>query len=111
MNMTPLEFAQERLRINEQELAECKAALARARAVLAVVEERDRQDAKWGEQNHDDYTWLAILMEEVGEASQETLVEKFGAAANGHGNLREEVVHIAAVALAWIECIDRRTQQ
>lgn len=89
-------------------LEEAMKTLARAGSVNSVLAERERQDAKWGEQNHDDYIWLAILMEEVGEASQETLVEKFGAAANGHGNLREEVVHIAAVALAWIECIDRR---
>ena len=73
-----------------------------------VAEERAAQEDKWGIQDHDDLTWLAILSEEVGEASQEILTAQFGAAGNGHGDLREEVVHVAAVALAWIEAIDRR---
>lgn len=73
-----------------------------------VNDERNRQDAKWGEQNHLDVVWNAILMEEVGEASQEVLTTAFGAAAKGHGDLREELVQVAAVAVAWIEAIDRR---
>ena len=76
-----------------------------------VREERLRQDAKWGEQNHEDYKWLAILVEEVGEAAQEALTADVGAAdGNGHGDLRQEVVEVAAVALAWIEAMDRRQQ-
>lgn len=86
------------------------AALARASAVNSVLAERDRQDEKWGEQDHDAFTWMAILSEEVGEAAQEALTERYGASGNGHGNLREEVVQIAAVALAWIENIDRRAE-
>jgi NTP pyrophosphatase (non-canonical NTP hydrolase) len=66
--------------------------------------ERHAQDAKWGEQNHDDFIWTAILTEEVGEAAQAALHAKFG----GHGDLREELVQVAAVALAWLECMDRR---
>lgn len=31
-----------------------------------VSDERVRQDAKWGEQNHDPFKWLCILGEEVG---------------------------------------------
>lgn len=78
-------------------------------ALEAVLAERARQDAKWGEQNHLDLTWLAILTEEVGEAAQEILTNQFGKVGNGHGDLREEAVHVAAVALAWIEAIDRRS--
>ncbi len=33
----------------------------------AIKAERERQNTKWGEQNHDPYTWLATLSEEVGE--------------------------------------------
>lgn len=82
---------------------------AQAEAVTDVLDERDRQDSKFGQQNHLDLTWLAILSEEVGEASQEILTNQFGSVGNGHGDLREEVVHVAAVALAWVEAIDRRT--
>lgn len=71
-----------------------------------IMQERARQDEKWGEQNHKPPVWLTILMEEVGEASQAVLHEKFG----GHAaeNLREEMVQVAAVAVAFIEYLDRR---
>jgi NTP pyrophosphatase (non-canonical NTP hydrolase) len=69
-----------------------------------VVEERRRQDQVWGEQEHDDPLWLAILTEEVGEAAEGVLHEIFG----GPTVTRLEVVQVAAVALAWIECMDRR---
>lgn len=38
--------------------------------LVEVAEERTRQNLKWGPQHHDVPMWLAILMEEVGEASQ-----------------------------------------
>jgi hypothetical protein len=53
--------------------------------------------------------WNAILSEEVGESAQEVLTLEWGEeAGGGHGNLREELVQVAAVAVAWIEAIDRR---
>lgn len=89
-----------------------------------VEQERLRQDAKWGEQNHPDGTgaqghkdyasaaryaceaafrgkrgdWLHILNEEVAEAFAESDPAK----------LRAELIQVAAVAVAWIEAIDRR---
>ncbi|MDX3637787.1 NUDIX hydrolase [Streptomyces europaeiscabiei] len=93
--------------------------------ILAEVQaERERQDAKFGEQNHPDGTglpiyqhsarryrdaadrnaaagvlaWRDVLLEEVHEA----LAEKDPAA------LRAELVQVAAVAAAWIAAIDRR---
>jgi NTP pyrophosphatase (non-canonical NTP hydrolase) len=75
------------------------------KALADVIAERGRQDAKWGEQNHDPFTYLTVLMEEVGELAQAALHTKFGGpAAKG---LREEAVQTAAVALAIIECLDR----
>lgn len=70
-----------------------------------VIEERHRQDAKWGEQNHDPFAYLTILMEEVGEASQAALHDRFGGPKAG--TFRAEMVQVAAVAVAIIECIDR----
>ena len=70
-----------------------------------VQAERNRQDDKWGEQNHDDFVWGAILGEEVGEALQQALWQHFE---KGAGDVRGELVQVAAVAIAWIECIDRR---
>jgi hypothetical protein len=96
-------------------------------AVLYEIHaERDRQDAKWGEQNHRDgtatfpgadrraadearrecetlanlgaCTWRAILTEEVAEAFAERDPAK----------LRAELIQVAAVAVSWVQAIDRR---
>lgn len=93
-----------------------------------VAEERARQEAMWGEQNHPDAvpgkaplimsaattraycdlrhkrgegSWLDILVEEVAEAAEE-------AASGNVSALREELVQVAAVAVAWVQAIDRR---
>ena len=90
-----------------------------------IIQERRRQDLKWGEQNHpsgtgsfykrkaalakkrcqnplnDQDSWDLILLEEVYEALAETNELK----------VREELIQVAAVAMAWVECIDRRNTQ
>ena len=76
-------------------------------ATRDVLAERERQEAKWGEQNHDPEIYLAILLEEVGEASECALHRRFGGPEAA--NYREELVQVAAVALAMIECEDRRS--
>jgi hypothetical protein len=88
-----------------------------------VVRERGQQDRKFGEQNHPDGTskmwqpeadlmrqdceeafaggqgtWKHILLEEVAEAIAEEDVKA----------LRNELIQVAAVAVAWVEAIDRR---
>jgi hypothetical protein len=89
-----------------------------------VGSERRRQNEKWGEQHHPDGTgdefyvgladsarqaceeafaagqgtWRHILGEEFFEAIAESDPEK----------LRTELVHVAAVAVSWIEDIDSR---
>jgi hypothetical protein len=96
--------------------------------VLGEVQaERERQDIKWGIQNHPDgtcdggetiarqhadaaksicnqmakvgkLTWAHILTEEMMEAYAEKDSTK----------LRTELIQVAAVATQWVECIDRR---
>jgi len=106
--------------------------------LLDVFAERQRQDAKWGEQNHPDgtgaaerilrhtainldlrtgdelatilrnkcelealrdrVTWRDIFLEEVFEAMAEDDTKK----------LRGELIQAAAVAVSWVEAIDRR---
>lgn len=89
-----------------------------------IFTERERQQEKWGEQNHPDGTgegwyvekatyarwdaewavangnlsWLLILREEFYEAMAESDPTR----------LREELIQVAAVAVAWVEAIDRR---
>ena len=74
-----------------------------------VIAERERQDSLWGEQNHGPYAWLSILMEEVGEAAQaanKTILEGH----KGFEHYREELVQVAAVTIAMIECLDRNNK-
>lgn len=71
--------------------------------------ERDRQDKKWGVQNHDGPTWLAILSEEVGELSRCILHAKFGG--SEADKVLEEAVQVAAVAKAIVECLLRNDGQ
>lgn len=101
--------------------------------VLREVEaERVQQDRKWGQQDHPDVrprvgldtrygygihanhwkaendlrardkslAWDGILLEEVYEALAEEDPDQ----------LRAELVQVAAVATAWVECIDRRAK-
>jgi len=61
---------------------------------------------KWGEQNHDPFLYLNVLMEEVGECSQAALQARFEG--GDESRIREEAVQVAAVALAIVECLDRK---
>ena len=89
-----------------------------------VVDERNRQDAKWGEQNHPDgtglptdrllatdYRKLCQLRAEQGtltwsDISREEMAEAY--AESEPTALRYELIQQAAVIIAWIEAIDRR---
>lgn len=95
----------------------------RARVLSDVHGEREAQDDKWGQQNHPDGTgsrdyagmadeartacdakhksgrgtWADILKEEFYEALAESDPDK----------LRAELIQVAAVAVSWVEAIDR----
>jgi len=101
-----------------------------AGVLLEVMDERRAQEAKWGQQNHPDGTgpllvwadkaasvavssfrnrceyrfkmgngtWSDIALEEIAEA----LAEEDPAL------LRAELIQVAAVAVGWVEAIDRR---
>jgi NTP pyrophosphatase (non-canonical NTP hydrolase) len=77
-------------------------------ALSLVSGERRRQDEKWGEQNHTPPVWLAILTEEVGEVAKEIAEYTAGPADLDATAYRTELVHVAAVAVAAIECLDRK---
>jgi len=93
-----------------------------------VLAERCKQELKWGEQNHEPILWCAILGEEVGEvnkaaldakqafstayANMKSFMEFDQAAFNQemtlhYKNLREELIQVAAVAVGFIESLDR----
>ena len=78
----------------------------RGDALSEVNDERNRQEEKWGTQNHDPFTYLAILGEEVGEACQAALKTRYEGGKT-LADYRTELVQVAAVAVAMIECLDR----
>lgn len=87
--------------------------LSDSEVIRSVIAERQRQDAKWGKQNHDPVYWLGILGEEFGELCQainETVFDNGPTerAKGGYVNMRAEAVQIAAVAVAFVEMLDRR---
>lgn len=70
----------------------------------AIDAERTSQDFQWGAPDHDDYTWLVILMEEVGEAAHAVL---HGGRKASLFELKIELRQVAAVAIAWLEQLKR----
>jgi len=83
------------------------------RVMFAVHTERQAQERKWGPQNHDPATWALIQAEEVGEAEKEALEAWVQRDSNPNESTlsmyrhREELIQVAAVAIARIECLDR----
>lgn len=68
----------------------------------AIILERHRQDRKWGVQNLTDAEFMCVLAEEVGEvanAINDGLTPE---------HVRKELVQVAAVAVKWLEAMDRR---
>ncbi len=104
----------------------------RAHVLDDIVVERERQDEKWGEQNHPDGTGPGVLFlrnpdmthaeaevifgtrcrtntpaeDNWRDILMEEVAEAF--AEDDPFKLRKELVQVAAVAAQWIEAIDRR---
>lgn len=67
-----------------------------------IDEERQRQIVKWGDDRClDPFVWVAVLAEEIGEASEAVLK------AESQKDLEDEIVQIAAVAVAWLEDLSK----
>lgn len=102
-------------------------------ALVDVIDEMVRQDAKWGKQNHHDGTgprtfpvirtgyafeMAAVFTHETDSAARRGevtwrhifLKEVFEALAeNNPSRLRAELVQVAAVAVQWADAISRRS--
>ena len=80
--------------------------------ICAIKNERTRQDKKWGEQNHLPHYWTGILGEEYGEFCEAVNETVFNNGPEeqlkgGYENMRKEAIHVAAVALGFLECLER----
>ena len=81
-------------------------------AVQQVLQERTRQVEKFGDQSHKpDDRWLGILQEELGEVAHELNEIDLSGQPPGLSErirVRDEVLQVAAVALAWLEATEKR---
>lgn len=78
--------------------------MTQADIFVDIIDERNRQDRKHGEgsmRRCADNLRLAIVTEEVGEVAR-AIIE------GDAENLREELVQVAACAVAWLEAIDAK---
>ena len=76
---------------------------ARLERASAILDERDRQDEKWGPRDHQLPVWVTILMEEVGELAAAVLCHRFGNDDHPELDWRKEAMQVAAVALSMCE--------
>lgn len=75
-----------------------------------VFNERMSQNMKWGHQLHSHGRWLAILVEEVGEAAQAMQHDMNSAKDSDADDLYGELIQVAAVASAWAEQVKREKE-
>lgn len=73
---------------------------------LEVNQERKRQQAKWGIQNHDIATWCLILGEEAGEVQKAALEHL--TQGKDIAPFRDELIQTAAVAFQILEWFDKQ---
>jgi NTP pyrophosphatase (non-canonical NTP hydrolase) len=84
--------------------------MTRAAIYAAIDAERVRQAEKWGPPHPwgqgdcssllvDETVKVAVLAEECGEVARAVLDAR-------HGDMRRELVQVAAVAVAWLEAFD-----
>lgn len=70
-----------------------------------IKTERERQVQLWGEQSETPWGWLSILVEEVGEVAKE--VNEHDYLEGPSKNMEDELIQVAAVAIAWLGDIRR----
>jgi NTP pyrophosphatase (non-canonical NTP hydrolase) len=71
------------------------------RAAELILQERSRQDGKWGLQRHSHADWLVIVTEELGEVCAE--IQAVTADSTRREHLRKELVQVAACLVLWLE--------
>jgi len=83
-----------------------------------IDDELVRQYLKWGEQNHSNYKWLTIILEEFGEAGKEALEADFAKSKNDLKDYQKridmlyyELIQVAASTISMMECIKRNDKQ
>jgi hypothetical protein len=72
-----------------------------------LARERAKQDGDWGELNSADVVWSTMLSAKYGAVSNEVL-RLWHAPERNQDELLKQLISLAALAIAWIECVHRR---
>lgn len=72
-----------------------------------VLAERNRQDMKWGEQNHNAYVWASIIGEEYGEICKAINEFGFDPTPKTEQDIYIEAIQTMASCMAMLECMQR----
>lgn len=76
-----------------------------------IKHERDRQDNKWGEQNHHPLMWFSIIGEEYGEMCHAFNEYSFKQDYALLEEMQREAIQVAACCVAMIECLERQGEK
>ena len=72
-----------------------------------VIDERVRQDEKWGEQDHSAYVWSSIIGEEYGEMCKAINEFGFNPTPETEQDIYTEAIQTMASCMAMLEHIER----
>lgn len=71
-----------------------------------IIKERIRQDELFGKQSHHPAYWLALLAKQMGDLGT-AIVDREWSSQPDTKEMRKQAVQLSAVAIAFIEAIDR----
>ena len=92
------------------EIIDCKSQ-EQVRAVLAMLQERQRQDVTFGRQDQDPAYWATILGEQFGQVCEAVAQLRWGPDnADNFKSLTKQLEQVGAVAMNALECLYRGTQ-
>lgn len=76
--------------------------------IAKVLDERKRQDEKWGVQDHTAPVWGMIIGEEYGEMCKAINEFGFYPTRKTEDEIYKEAIQTMASCMAMLECIERR---
>lgn len=76
-------------------------------ALDQILDERKRMEKAYGEQNQDPFAWQCLLGGEFGDTAKAILEHRFSL--GRVEDIEKEAIQMAAVALAFVECLERGT--
>lgn len=79
----------------------------REKIIADILKERQRQDEKWGEQNHIAPLWATIIGEEYGEMCKAINEFGFDPIPEKEQEIYTEAIQTMASCMAMLECMER----